>query len=456
MEKLQKTLEYMAVMADALAEGLCFIDRNGVVKIWNLSAEKIHRLEASKIIGRPLTDIFPNALMAEVHESKIPQKNISHMPRPNSHIMVSATPVYIDGEYAGVVSTEREYAEVVKLSEELKEAKEKLSFLENEVKKVSGSFSSIIGQCPKLLKKIEIAKQISHVASNVMITGESGTGKELFARGIHELSGRKGLFIPINCSAVPSELFESEFFGYMPGAFTGASTKGKAGFFELADGGTLFLDEIGDMPYQDQAKLLRALQDGMVMRVGGGQSIKVNVRILSATHKNLNVMMKAKEFRHDLFYRLNVLEIKVPPLRDRNLDIPLLVNHFIKKYAEDNSKNVSGISAKALKALCAYPWPGNVRELMNIVEYLVVTSQGSTIRSAGLPENIYNQQNGQNSSNSFENYPMKLSLAIKKLESEKIIEAIEACKGNKSKAAKLLDIPRATLYNRLKEYGLDL
>lgn len=456
MEKRLNLKEPMAdlrVFADTVAEGLCFTDKNGIVRIWNSSAEQLYAVTAASIVGRPLMEFFPNALMEEVRASRVPKKNISHMPRPDTHIMISATPMYLDGEFVGVVSTERDYTEVIRLHDTLEDTRAKVSFLENEVRKNSGGLASILGQSPNLLKKIEIAKQIAPTATNVMVTGESGTGKELFATGIHELSGRDGLFIPINCSAIPSELFESEFFGYMPGAFTGASSKGKAGFFELANGGTLFLDEIGDMPCQSQAKLLRALQDGEVMRVGGTVKTKVDVRIISATNRDLRRMMQDKTFREDLFYRLNVVEIRLPSLRERKTDIPLLVDTFLRNYAARNRRPVRQIDQETMKILCAYGWPGNIRELMNVVENLVVTSCGEHVDADAVPEYI-REHAAEEAGGLSGDSPDDLGAAVRILETAKILAAVEQHGGNKSKAAKSLNLPRATLYHKIKEYGL--
>ena len=281
-------LENMRELANSIHEGVCGIDEYGLVTIWNPGAEKLYNVSSSEIIGRPLKDYFPNALLDQVRETKIAQLNVSHMPqdKEDSHILISAKPLYISGVFKGVISTDRDYAEVMRLYSDLENAQNRLSFLEGQMKKSSGILGSIGGKDPNFLKKVNAASQIAQTHTNVMITGESGTGKEVFARGIHELSGRDGLFVPINCSAIPSELFESEFFGYAPGAFTGASRKGTAGFFELANGGTVFLDEVGEMPFQAQAKLHRVLQEREAVRVGGERPIKLDVRVISAANRN--------------------------------------------------------------------------------------------------------------------------------------------------------------------------
>lgn len=450
-DALQVALPYLRILADSLVEGFCFVDAEGVVLVWNKTAATIYGVKSSAIVGRPVTEFFQNALVEKVRRSRIMQIDISHEPRKGSHVLVSAMPVYMEGEFIGAISTERDHADMLRLGKELKEAEAKVLFLQREMLKSSGILSSIIGNAPNFLKKIEIAQQIAPTDTNIMITGESGTGKEVFAQGIHELSGRKGLFIPINCSAIPSELFESEFFGYMPGAFTGASTKGKAGFFELADGGTLFLDEIGEMPYPAQAKLLRVLQENSVMRVGSSELIPINVRVISATHRDLKSMMREeRSFREDLYYRLNVLEIHIPSLAERRSDIPLLVDHFIKFYTQKNALGPKEITPAAMDVLAQYHWPGNVRELMNIIENMVVINRQDTISVDDIPSYVHTDRYQVSKAN----YPRDLAEAVRMLETEKILEAVEQCHGNKTKAAQLLNIPRATLYKKINDYKL--
>ncbi|MDR2893158.1 MAG: sigma 54-interacting transcriptional regulator [Deltaproteobacteria bacterium] len=447
-------LENMRALAASIHEAVCGIDENGIVTIWNPGAEKIYNVLGGDIIGKPLKKFFPNALLDKVRATREARENVSHMPRDkaDTHILISAMPLYLDGEFKGVISTDRDYNEVMRLYADLEKAQARLSYLENEMKKSSGILSGIIGKDAGFRKKINAAAQIAPTHTNVMITGESGTGKEVFARGIHELSGREGLFIPINCSAIPSELFESEFFGYAPGAFTGASRKGKAGFFELANGGTVFLDEIGEMPFSAQAKLLRVLQEHEIVRVGGESPLRVDVRVISATNRNLKQMMAQGRFREDLYYRLNVVEITLPSLRDRRQDVPLLIDHFMRAFAQRNGRPAAPIDPDAVRLLCAYNWPGNVRELMNVVENLVVTSNGKSIERDNLPEYITSAHS--EAGHGADLSGLDLAAATRQLETERIKKALETCKGNKSKTAAMLNIPRATLYNKMAEYGI--
>jgi transcriptional regulator with PAS, ATPase and Fis domain len=446
----------MRSLADCILEGVCMVDEHGVVLIWNHGAERLYKVKSEDIIGRHITEQFPKALLEEVRKTRMPKENVSHVPKDDVHILISASPFYLGGKFRGVVSTDRDYAEVVHLYADLENVKAKLNFLETEMKKSVGLLSNMIGTDSNFIKKINIATQIAPTNTNVMITGESGTGKEVLARGIHELSGREGFFVPINCSAIPSELFESEFFGYAPGAFTGASRKGKAGYFELANNGTIFLDEVGEMPFSAQAKLLRALQEREIVRVGGEKNIKLDVRVISASNKNLKEMMSQEKFREDLYYRLNVVEITLPALRDRPQDVPLLIDHFIREFAVKNNRGVMFMQPKVMKMLCHYNWPGNVRELMNVLENLVVTNPGTVIEEENVQEYIVRltSNNADAGEAAEKKDTLDLGAAVRELELEYIRKAMTRCNYNKSKAATLLNVPRTTLYNKLEEYAL--
>lgn len=439
---------------DCIYEAICVVDEEGIVRIWNESAEKLYKVKYEDIVGKNIAYIFPNAIVEHVRKEKVVVENKPHLPRENSHILANARPLYVEKKFRGAVSTDRDFKEVLTLYSELEQANSKLIFLENEIKRYSGVFGNMIGVSPIILNRISMARQIAPTSTSTMITGESGTGKEVFARAIHELSGRKGLFVPVNCSAIPNELFESEFFGYCSGAFTGANQKGKIGLFELANQGTIFLDEIGDMPLHMQAKLLRVLQEKEITKVGGANSIKIDARVISATNKNLNKMVKEGSFREDLFYRLNVIEIQLPRLKERFEDIPILINHFLKEFANKNGRVIKAIDIEATKILLNYDWPGNIRELMNVVEHMVVISDTEKIYKSSIPNYILLAD--KNTNLSLDNYPLNLNLAIKSLEQETIKRALSIAKNNKSKASKLLNIPRATLYHKIQEYNINI
>jgi PAS domain S-box-containing protein len=315
-----------------IQEAICVIDEKGIVVIWNEPAEKLYQLPRQEIIGKYLGEFFPNAIDLKVLESKKPVTNVYHSPREGTHIIISAAPILIGDKCIGVVSTDKDISEIRRVSLELEKATEKLNLLKGQIERLTGSsWGGIIGKSKLIQDTIEIAKRAAESKVAILITGESGTGKEVFARAIHAHSGLQGSFVPVNCSAIPKELFESEFFGYEPGAFTGAHRRGKKGLFELAHEGTLFLDEIADLPMFMQSKLLRALEEKKIKKVGGEKPINVNVRIVSATNRDLPHLVEEGKFRDDLFYRLNVIHLKLPPLRDRPEDIISLLKFFYNR-----------------------------------------------------------------------------------------------------------------------------
>ncbi|RMF89342.1 MAG: sigma-54-dependent Fis family transcriptional regulator [Nitrospinota bacterium] len=309
-------------------------------------------------------------------------------------------------------------------------------------------FANILGKSPAMQHLFTMMRRVAQSTANVLITGESGTGKELVAKAIHYHSSRKqGPFIPVNCGAIPEELLESELFGYVRGAFTGAQRE-KMGLFEAAHGGSLFLDEVSEMPASLQVKLLRAIQEKEVRRIGATQARQVDVRIIAATNRDLLTEVEQGRFREDLYYRLNVLPLHIPPLRERPEDIPLLATHFLRKYAERNGKAVQGISEPALKLLLDYPWPGNVRELENVIERAVILGQYERITPADLPEML----TARRPEYALLERGKRQRLTLEELEREYILQVLEEVKGNKQKAAERLGIDRKTLYRRLEQY----
>ncbi len=340
----------------------------------------------------------------------------------------------------------------LKKAEERERLRKENELLRREVQK-EYSFKNIVSKNEKMLNIFEVIKKVAHYKSTILITGESGTGKELIARALHYSSDRSQRpFIPVNCGAIPENLLESELFGHVKGAFTDA-IRTKKGLFEEADGGTLFLDEIGELPTQLQVKLLRVLQDGEIRRVGESKSIQIDVRIISATAKDLTKEVNEGRFREDLFYRLNVLPIYIPPLRERKEDIPLLVPHFINKYSQSMNKPVVGITSKALDALMDYKWYGNVRELENTIERAIVLTDRENIELENLPIEIQNFQDQiQLIPLAEEEYSIKK--ASKFLEMNLIKKALKKTKGNHTHAARLLEISHRALLYKIKEYGI--
>jgi two-component system response regulator AtoC len=340
----------------------------------------------------------------------------------------------------------------LKKAEERERLRRENEFLRKEVKK-EYSFENIISKNKMMQKMFEVIKKVAQYKSTILITGESGTGKELVARALHYNSDRsQNPFVPVNCGAIPENLLESELFGHAKGAFTDA-IRTKRGLFEEADNGTLFLDEIGELPGQLQVKLLRVLQDGEIRRVGESKSIQIDVRIVAATVKDLTKEVNEGRFRDDLYYRLNVLPIHIPPLRERKEDIPLLTAHFVKKYSQAMNKNVMGLDSKALEALMNYKWYGNVRELENTIERAIVLADRENIELDNLPIEIQNfQEEIRLEPLAEEEYSIKK--ASRFLEMNLIKKALIKTKGNHTHAAKLLEISHRALLYKIKEYGI--
>lgn len=336
---------------------------------------------------------------------------------------------------------------IVKRALENRELSLKHKILQQELE-VKNSFGSMIGKSSEMQKLFELIRKVAPSKASVLITGESGVGKELVADAVHKLSPRKdGSFIKVHCAALSESLLESELFGHEKGAYTGADGM-KKGRFELAHGGTIFLDEIGEINQATQVKILRVLQEKKFERVGGEETITVDVRIVAATNRNLEEEVKAGRFREDLYYRLNVVHLYVPPLRERKDDIPLLVDHFLREFARENGKNVTTIEPRARAALYKYDWPGNIRQLRNCMESAVVMCSGSEIMIEDLPPSV-------SKSTSEASVSIPLGIPLEEAEKTLIMQNLAANKGNKSKTADILGIERKTLHRKLAKYGME-
>ncbi|WP_320130772.1 sigma-54 dependent transcriptional regulator [uncultured Sphaerochaeta sp.] len=314
--------------------------------------------------------------------------------------------------------------------------------------KARNKYDRIVGKSQKMVQLMDVVSQVAPTKASVLITGESGVGKELVADAIHELSNRSsGPFIKVHCAALTSSLLESELFGHEKGAFTGAVAM-KKGRFELADGGSIFLDEIGEIDTSTQVKLLRVLQEKQFERVGGEKSLTVDVRIICATNRDLLKEIEKGNFREDLYYRLNVVHLDVPPLRERKEDIPLLMTSFLTFFNQENQKQIEGFSAAAKRALLAYDWPGNIRELRNCIESAVVLSRSMTIEPDDLPPAVNKVANTSQLS-------MEVGITLEEAEKRLIVSTLSLCGGNKTKASEVLGIGRKTLHRKLQDYKID-
>lgn len=342
----------------------------------------------------------------------------------------------------------------VRIVEENRKKTREIKRLRKEVR-VEKRHGEIIASSTGMRDAISLAERVAPHPTTVLITGDSGTGKELIARLIHDASGRPGAFVPVNCGAIPENLLESELFGHVKGSFTGA-TGDRIGLFEEANRGTLFLDEIGELPPQLQVKLLRALQEGEIRRVGESRSRKVDVRTLAATARDLEAETQSGDFRTDLYYRLNVLRVHLPPLRHRTDDIPILARHFLTTYSERLGVSVTAFEPAAMKMLQAYAWPGNVRELQNVVERVVVLSNGDKITDSELPEAIREPKGVMpTSSESLSSDELSVKKRSAQLEKHLISRALTVTEGNRTRAAELLDLSYRALLYKIRDYGLD-
>lgn len=444
-ERFKKILE-------ASHELICFVDEQRIISYINPAYENHYNIKSSDIVGKDLIDVSPNGMRIKVFNSKKPIENqVYH--KDNKTIISTVTPIFADKKFKGVMSISRTADELKYLAQRLKNSEEKLNYYKEELNRhnrMEASFNLIIGNSGSLQECLVIASKASKSTSTVLIRGESGTGKELIAKAIHNNSDRKNeAFIRINCAAIPENLFESELFGYEKGAFTGA-VKSKPGKFELADKGTIFLDEIGDMPLSMQVKILRVLQEKEFESVGGVITHKVDVRIIAATNKNLEKMLKTNKFREDLYYRLNVISIILPPLRDRKEDINLLVEHFIKKINKKLKKNITQIDKKSLNCLREYRWPGNIRELENIIERAINMCDGNIIHLNDLPFYIH----GENSDNeNLINLKNGEVATIEEYEKEIIEKAVHKYRSF-NKAGKVLGLTHRTVSLKCKKYGI--
>lgn len=454
---LLKIHDLFAKILDNIHDAICVVDKDANVLIWNKSAENLYEINKDVIFSKNIKEIFPSALLPKVLAEGNSYENIFNSPKEGCYNIISAKPLIDNGKIIGAVSCDKDISELIRMAELLNKTQSNLQVLENEVSNLNESrfaFAQIISNNSKFKEIIEFSKNISKSTINVLITGESGTGKEVFARAIHIESGRKGYFVPINCSAIPNELMESELFGYKGGAFTGSSKEGRAGKFELAHNGTIFLDEIGDMPINMQPKILRVIEDGIITRVGSEDSIKIDVRIIAATNKNLRKLMDEGLFRKDLYYRLNSILIELPPLRERREDIPLLVNKFIKDFCISYGTNLIEIPSDVMSILIDHHWEGNIRELKNLTERIVILSKHNKFDISHLPNDIIKDKQKKFLSQT-EGF-IDLNGTVNSKERELIVKALKIANHNKRKAAEILNIPRSTLYFKMNKYNIEV
>ncbi len=419
--------------------------------LFNKEAEKLTGYKKEEVIGKDCHEVFNGGFCGQKCSFRegVITSDFEKLHYSIEFINKKGEKLYLDMQVLPLYSSNgKELKGVLAVFEDLKG---EIEFLKSSDKITN--FHGIIGRNEKMLRLYQQIKNVSKVSVPVLILGESGTGKELVAETIHKLSPRKKYpFVVVNCGAIPDTLIESELFGYEKGAFTGA-IKGRKGRFELANKGTIFLDEIGDITPAMQVKLLRVVQTCTIEKLGGeGRPIRLDVRIISATNKNLKEEIKKGNFREDLFYRLSVIPIEIPPLRERKDDIPLLVEHYIKEFSSAFSLNITDISKRALEILINYHWPGNVRELQNVIQFSLIEAQNyqsKIIKPKHLPKYILQSINKSTQDKKEQPVLKRTGLTL-----DMVKRALEETKGNKAKAAKLLNISRATLYRFLEKHKL--
>ncbi|PTX61846.1 transcriptional regulator [Melghirimyces profundicolus] len=473
LRKTEYTAETLSAVLESAYEGVVVCDAKGIIREFNDAYSRFLGKKRGDVLGKHVTKVIENTRLHIVVKTGIPE--IGYIQRiQGQDMVVHRIPIWKEGEIVGAVGMlifegVTELYRILERKQELsRQVNEKAGFVPQPGgRREEGTFEQIIGQSEEMASVKRMARRAAAVPATVLITGESGTGKEMFAKAIHHASPfADGPFVSINCAAIPEHLLEAELFGYEGGAFTGARKGGKPGKFELAHKGTLFLDEIGDMPLPMQAKILRVLQDREVERVGGVSKHRVDVRIIAATNQDLEQLFKQGRFRKDLYYRLNIIHLYIPPLRERKKDIPFLLSRHLQRFCQRYNLPPKQLARETMTVLMDYDWPGNVRELANTVERLVCMAEGEEIRPQDLPPNFWGGGNASRPDQAAPPSPMDLVddgsdllTKVKRVAMERerasILRTLAEVGGNKAAAARQLGIHRSTLYEKLKKYGLD-
>lgn len=433
--KEQERSELLRTIINSSTDGILAVNREERITIFNPMAEEVFHTPAAQALGKKVADVIPNTRLPDILDSGTAEiGEIQHI--GNKIIATKRVPIKLQGKSIGAIAT---FQDVTQLQRFEQTVRQKL-YAKGLVAKVT--LDQVVGDSELMRQMKHRAIQYAATDSTILITGESGTGKEMLAQSVHNLGSRQhGPFVAVNCAALPENLLESELFGYVEGAFTGAKRGGRAGLFELAHGGTIFLDEVGEMPQALQARLLRVLQEKEVMRLGGDRVIPVDVRVIAATNQDLTGMIRERTFRSDLYYRLDILRLHVPPLRERIQDLPLLCSSLLIKFAPLNPK-IQGISPAAIESLKLYPWHGNVRELANILERTVLLAKGPLIRETDI--DLLHPATGGSAD-------LQSSDRLDEQEMTLIQRVLAEENYNYSRAAVRLGINRSTLWRKLRE-----
>jgi len=450
IEELREQRNKVQAVLDSIAEGVLTVDRDGRITSLNRTAERILSLSPDEVLGQPGRDIFPPEIAgpsSPLHETLQTGRSVRDREVLVNHRNGNPIPLSLStgpfrdegGTTLGAVCTIRDLREIERIAEE---------------RRSRTPFGEIIGKHPKIREIFDLVEMIKDSDSTVLLQGESGTGKGLFAQALHRLSPRhRHPFVKVSCAALPETLLESELFGHEKGAFTGA-IKDRKGRFELADKGTIFLDEIGDLSLGVQVKLLRVLQEQEFERVGGTETIKVDVRVIAATHRDLTRLMREGKFREDLYYRLNVIPIHIPPLRERKADIPLLVEFLLERFTAKGKGKAITLSPRVMAILMDHEWPGNIRELENVLEHAVVCSRGGAIEPDALPRSLLTGTAVPAPERTTDQALAQPMTSPPASEKDAILRALEASHGSRGRAAEVLGIDRTTLWRRMRRLGI--
>ncbi|WP_261486345.1 sigma 54-interacting transcriptional regulator [Acididesulfobacillus acetoxydans] len=447
----EKSERRLLAILDAIDEGIVAVNKEFRVELFNSYCESVFKVKKEDVLGQDIRRLMgPDSPLLRLIQDGIAWKNkevSGHNQWGDSHYIINGRPVRDDDEHIiGAVASVKDIRKAIELANAVSRTTE-------------GAFKEIVGSSQAIERVKKMCVAVAKSNSTILLRGESGTGKELFAKAIHRLSKRRDQpFVTINCAALPDSLIESELFGYARGSFTGAAQSGKEGLFREADGGTLCLDEIGELSVRLQAKLLRVLQEGVIRKIGSNREEQVNVRIIAATNKNLEEMMRQSLFREDLFYRLNVVPIFLPPLRERKEDIPLLVNHFIAVYSEKLNRRVSGTDMAFMDKLFKHDWPGNVRELQNVIERALVLGDDDILSLQSLALSLEHSAQKSGEGDAPQPFPpgrknLNLRRAVQMCEREVIEQALAQSKSYRA-AARILGISHTALMKKVKRYEL--
>lgn len=434
------------------------IDKQENVIYWSDKAAEIFGMSNEYVIGKKITEVFREehlVMLESLRENKTIVKK-QHKATNNIYVDIKSMPILIDGEVEGAIVSEVNVTEQKLQKEQIETLKNKVSVLSDNMKQLKDSnFRNIIYKSSVMEHVKNQIEKAAKTNANILITGETGVGKELFAKSIHDTSAVKGEFIPINCGAIPSHLFESELFGYEKGAFTGANREGNKGKIELAEGGTLFLDEMGDMPLDMQVKFLRVLQEKQYFKLGGNKEKSADFRLVSATNRKIADLLASDDFRSDLLYRINVVNIHIPPLRERPDDIESLFFYYLYSLSEKYGTSVKYANQQLINHLKAYHWPGNVRELINVIERLVIFSNEEALNNEIFDQ--YLTEVGEDAKQATlpsVTEELELKDYVEKIEADYIRHVLEENGQNVERASKALGISRPTLYAKVKRFGL--